>query len=172
MMANPEIEFLHKALRYDPSTGQFIHLQTGLGHKTGKIAGTHMRAPGKWTTYVQIQLRGKAYKAHRLAWLFSTGEWPTGCLDHVDGDGTNNRMSNLRLASNSQNMANRRKNVNTTSPYKGVCLVKKKQARPWLARIQKDKKRIELGYFSTAEEAFAAYQQAALTRFGEYARFE
>jgi hypothetical protein len=172
MMANPEIDYLRKALRFDPSTGQFIHLQTGSGHKTGKIAGTRMRQPGKWTTYVQIQLKGKAYKAHRLAWLFSTGEWPTGCLDHIDGDGTNNRIANLRLATNSLNMANRRKNVNSKSPYKGVRFVSKMKTRPWCARIQKDKRRVEVGYFSTAEEAFAAYQQAALTQFGDYARFE
>ena len=120
-----EEKYLYESLDYDPASGNLIHRLSGGRRKPGKIAGTKMRQPGKFTTYIQVQLNGKAYKGHRLAWFFTTGDWPTGHLDHIDGDGTNNRMSNLRLATNSQNMANRRRNTNSNSPYKGVCFIRK-----------------------------------------------
>jgi hypothetical protein len=158
--------FLRQALRYDPETGVFIHALPGGRKKPGKIAGTISHNHGN--SYRTLWIGNVTYRASRLAWFFTYDEWPQGQIDHINGDGLDNRIANLRLATNSQNMANRRHNRNSTSPYKGVSYVKKWGR--WVARIQKDKKRVEIGYFFTPEEAHAAYVAAAREAFGEFAR--
>lgn len=85
-------------------------------------------------------------------------------VDHINGDGLDNRRSNLRLCSLSENVFNRAANLNNTTGFKGVC----RKGDRWTARIGKEG--TYLGTFGTAEEAAAAYDQAASHRFGEYAR--
>lgn len=158
--------YLRQALHYDPETGAFIHLHPGGRKKPGKVAGTVTHSHGN--SYRKIWIRNVVYQASRLAWFFAYGEWPRGQIDHINGDGLDNRLANLRLATNSQNMANRRRNRNSTSPYKGVRYVKKWKC--WVARIQKDNNRVEFGGHTTPEEARDAYISAARERFGEFAR--
>ena len=67
-----------------------------------------------------ITVDGKRYRAHRLAWLYVYGAWPLGRLDHEDTDRQNNRIKNLRPASNAENLHNRGKQKNNTSGYKSV----------------------------------------------------
>lgn len=86
-------------------------------------------------------------------------------VDHKNGNGLDNRRENLRVATQAQNMANRRSNANSASSYKGVKLVN----RRWRARIKPDGKPIHLGYFDTAEEAARAYDWAAKRIYGEFA---
>src|SRR5690242_17796567 len=86
-------------------------------------------------------------------------------VDRINGDGLDNRRENLRLCTRDENMMNRRKNSNNSSGYKGVDRNKGK----WRAYIQVDKKWIHLGYFSTAEQAAHAYDNAAKKYFGEFA---
>lgn len=87
-------------------------------------------------------------------------------LDHIDGNGLNNQKSNLRLATISQNQANKTKYKNNTSGYKGVDLIKNR----WRACIQINKKQTYLGLFKTPTEAAAAYNNKAIELYGEYAR--
>lgn len=92
-------------------------------------------------------------------------------VDHIDGDHLNNQKENLRVCTNSQNQANRkrlkaRSKRKYTSIYKGVY----KSGRKWQAAISKDKNRINLGAFPTEQEAALAYNEAALFHFGEFAR--
>lgn len=113
----------------------------------------------------------------RRSFKNASGRWTTQCLhnflmgragiDHADGDGLNNRRSNLRPASKSQNGANRGKNSNNTSGFKGVS--PRKGSLPWMARIGHDGKSVYLGKFPTAEDAARAYNSAALELFGEFA---
>lgn len=91
-------------------------------------------------------------------------------VDHIDGDGLNNRRSNLRLATGSQNAGNQHRRITSTSGYKGVSWHKREQK--WTARIQLNHNPKWLGYFDTPEEAHAAYCEAAKLYFGEFARFE
>jgi hypothetical protein len=87
-------------------------------------------------------------------------------VDHIDGNGLNNRRGNLRLATAAQNARNRRV-ISGTSGFKGVHF--HKRDRRWRADIEVDRKTVCLGYFHTPEEAADAYDAAALEHFGEFA---
>ncbi len=91
-------------------------------------------------------------------------------VDHINGNGLDNRKSNLRNATAVQNGQNRRKIAKASSIYKGVCW--KKESKKWCARITVNKKRIQLGYFKNEKEASKAYNKAALKYFGEFAKIE
>ena len=106
----------------------------------------------------------RTLKAHHLVWYFTTGEWPALSMDHIDRNRANNSFSNLRLATKSQNMANRK---NWRNQYKGV--FKTPQGRGYAARIRKDGVATYLGYFKTPEEASKAYLAAAEKLHGQYA---
>lgn len=90
-------------------------------------------------------------------------------VDHINNNPLDNRRSNLRLATPSQNLGNRVRNKNNTSGYKGVTW--NKQTHRWKAAIQAQGKARHLGYFSTPEEAHEAYCKAAKELFGEFANF-
>lgn len=89
-------------------------------------------------------------------------------IDHADGNGLNNQRTNLRPASNGQNMHNRQGNLGHSSRYKGVTWNKRR--RGWIARITLDGNRHQLGCFATEEDAARAYDAAAVIAFGEFAR--
>ncbi len=111
---------------------------------------------------------GKMYKAHRLAWFYMTGEWPPDQIDHIDGDRDNNRLVNLRKATNAQNGANARLSKNNSSGFKGVSF--DTSVGRWRASIRRNRQLHYLGFFNTPEEAHAAYASAAVQLFGEFAR--
>ncbi len=89
-------------------------------------------------------------------------------VDHINGNGLDNRKKNLRNATRTQNMQNRRKIAKASSKHKGVCW--KKEAKKWCARITVNKKRIQLGYFRDEKMAAESYKTAAIKYFGEYAK--
>lgn len=91
-------------------------------------------------------------------------------VDHEDGDGLNNRRSNLRFATASQNQFNKRLNRNNTSGFKGVSYAAHAPGeKKWRAKITVERKYISLGYYLTPELAAAAYDKAAQRLFGEFA---
>lgn len=89
----------------------------------------------------------------------------TGNVDHKDRNRLNNQRNNLRIANQSQNIANSNRNGKSISGYKGVYPARRK----WMARIQVNYKFVNIGYFETAEEAARAYDKAARNFFGEFA---
>ena len=89
-------------------------------------------------------------------------------IDHINGNGLDNRKCNLRLVSHKNNSINRKINKNNSSGFKGVSF--KKDIHKWQSSIRVNYKIIYLGYFKTAKEGAIAYNQAALKYFGQYAR--
>jgi len=114
-----------------------------------------------------IGINKRLYRAHRLAWFHTYGAWPAGDLDHVNGNRADNRLTNLREASRSENCWNSRKSKNNTSGFKGVFW---SVARgKWYAQILVDYRTHNLGYFPTAEAAATAYAEAAARLHGKFA---
>ena len=152
----------HELLTYDPATGIFRwRVRRGAGVKAGDIAGTVDSAGRR-----NITVDNRRYRAHRLAFLYMTGEWPSGLVDHEDHDPDNNRWGNLREADQSQNQANAGLRVDNTTGAKGVTAIGGK----FMARIRHHGQRIHLGTFDTIREASAAYAEAAFALKGPFAR--
>lgn len=91
-------------------------------------------------------------------------------VDHINGNGLDNRRCNLRVCSHGENMRNRTMNRNNRSGYKGVYFDPDKNGRPWRAQIRANGRKHSLGRFDTAEQAYEAYQKAAERLHGEFAR--
>jgi hypothetical protein len=150
-------ERLRELLAYDPETGVFSWRVNRPRAAQGAPAGT---ADGRG--YIRIGVDGGIYRAHRLAWLYMTGQWPEEEVDHKDGDKANNRWANLRdvpRAANQQNL--RRPHKRGTSGALGVSA--HKATGKWRARLWKDGKCKSLGLYDTQEAAHAAYVEAKRT---------
>lgn len=111
--------------------GELLLYNQETGHLTWKISRKGRGCVAGWpagtlnhrrdTSYLAVTLHGKKHYAHRLAWILSHGEIPAGMhIDHIDGDGTNNRLSNLRLASRSVNQRNKKLGRNSRTGVAGV----------------------------------------------------
>lgn len=153
-------------LDYNPKTGVFTWLvNRGGTARAGTVAGT-----SDCLGYISISINGRRYKAGQLAFLWMTGRFPKKMADHEDTNPSNNKWSNLRKATRSQNGANRKKNKNNSAGYKGVSYSKRDQL--FNARIQKNGVSKWLGYFDSAIKAHEAYKIAARSKFKEFSRFE
>lgn len=125
----------------------------------GKIAGAKVTGPRSVTEYRQFELFGRAYKCHRVVWEMHNGEIPSGLIvDHIDGNGMNNKIENLRLVNSIDSMHNKPMQKNCISGVMGVCW--HKPAKKWQARINHKKQRIDLGRFDSFEEAVKARKAA------------
>lgn len=113
-----------------------------------------------------VMEQGVRRRVYLHRWLLEAQ--PGQIVDHIDGNKLNNRRSNLRLVTRSQNQANRRHNRNSRSRYKGVTWHKRRGM--WMARIQVRGRRITIGYFVDPLQAAYEYDAFARTFFGEYAR--
>lgn len=157
-------ELLRKLFHYDPATGVFTRLvSTTQSVKVGDTAGSLHH-----TGYLHIQINDHIYGAHRLAWVYSYGEFPPNHLDHINGDRADNRLCNLRLATHFQNTKNAKKRVDNTSGFKGVSFFPTRG--DWVARCQVDGKRTCVGHFKTPELAAEAYRSFAQEHHGEFFR--
>lgn len=153
-------ETLKRVLTYDPLTGEF--------RRHPKKHSRSVNSPGRIDKdgYRLIWVEGREYRAHRLAWLYVHGGWPPGLIDHINGSRSDNRIANLRAATQQQNQANKLK-TGGSSQYKGVHF--RKDVGKWSAMIRVDQKTRALGLFRTEEEAHGAYCAAAKDAFGEFA---
>lgn len=164
----PSQEYLKSVLDYNPETGVFlwkfrpdIHFPSNVRF-SGTPAGTT-----KLGGYLAININRNHYQAHRLAWVMIYGKEPPTHLDHINGDPSDNRISNIRLANYTENNRNKRCKIGRILP-KGV----KPNKKRFSARIVVLKKEIHLGTFDTPDEAHSVYMRAAKEHFGEFARFE
>lgn len=136
---------------YNKETGLLERKQRNGRMSAGSSVGT------KTYGYIQIQIDGVIHKAHRVIWLYVHGELPICDIDHINGIRDDNKISNLRLASRSDNMQNQRRSrlSNGTSQYLGVH--KHSKINKFVSQIKVDGKVLHLGCFNTDVDAYNAY---------------
>ena len=169
----PSVDAIRSAFDYAPETGVLTwrfhpawppHLNA---RWVGCEAGAIFRSP-KGRLYRRIGWAGRAYMAHRLAWVHFHGTQPAAQIDHRNNDGLDNRIDNLREATHGENRMNARTSRNNRLGIKGVTPFR----NGFRAAIRAYGKRIWLGDFPTAEEAASAYATAARRYHGTFARTE
>lgn len=143
MITNDELK---EILSYDGMTGVFKRFK----YSRSKMGST------TYDGYIQIKVKYKLYAASHLAWFYAYGVWPKEQIDHINGDTKDNRISNLREATQRENQSNRLCHrqghiVGTTFDT---------ARNKWRAQITIDKKAYNLGRFATQQEASDAYQRA------------
>jgi hypothetical protein len=146
-------ERLKQLVSYDPETGLFKNSAPRKKVRVGEVAGSLDKSNG----YIKLTIDRRHYFAHRLAFLFVTGAWPSGIVDHINGNRTDNKLANLRQVSRELNQQNMRKASKASAS--GLLGAFKKRDK-WESKIKVHGKAISLGAFDTAEQAHHAYVQA------------
>jgi len=154
-MIDPVIQRAREIFRYDPATGWLIRtVMTGSRGLVGSRVGSLQR-----DGYRHVMLDRKHYWEHRLIWAMETGTWPSE-IDHINGVPGDNRWANLREVTHTQNHRNKKRPANNTSGVVGVYWHSSNST--WVARIELNEKRANLGSFATFDEAVAARKAAEL----------
>lgn len=168
----PDIEVLRSFFTYDPVSGVVRWKQRVDKNRrwNTQFAGQEAGCIAE-RGYKQIRLNGRGLRYHRIAWALHFGSCPSDSLiDHANGDPSDNRIENLRLATTSDNGKNSRRKEGCPLP-RGVKRHRRSHSFEAQIRIT-PKQRISLGTFSSAELAHAAYCDAAIKYHGEFARFD
>lgn len=146
---------------YNPDTGILSVKSIRKGDRRSEIgseAGFESSVKNSKLKYRRTEIRSTSYKVHRIIYVMMTGEQPEN-IDHIDGNGLNNRWDNLRSVTRSENMRNCKQRTDNTSGVKGVSYYK--QTKRWLAKITNDEgKRMNLGYFKVKQDAINARMEA------------
>lgn len=163
------LEYLKDCLSYDCDTGIFVWNERPRSHFkyeklwldwnkrwSGKEAGWIEKSQSNTTktSYRKISINGENYKAHRLAWVFITGDWPTGMMDHINGDGLDNSRLNLRDVSNQENTKNQSRRKDNKSGITGVGW--QKAIGKWYANGRINDQLQHLGFYDNIFEAACA----------------
>lgn len=169
----PSPEVLRQLLSYDPETGKLFWKERPVSFFRDNARFTAEQMCRSWNNrFVGVEALatrdGKGYLAgtllcmkiyaHRAGWAIHYGYWPEHEIDHIDGDGEHNWLSNLREAHRSENQQNRKVSSNSTSGHMGVSYHIRN--RKWTARITVNNQTIRLGSFATPEMAAKAYKLA------------
>jgi len=184
----PSIDLLRQLLRYDPETGRLFWRERPLAMFRDSSYGATATRSAEWSAkkwnsrhagkeaftaddgggYRRGQIFGGLHRGHRVIWAVHFGVWPEHEIDHINGDKSDNRISNLRAATSSENAWNKSAYVNNTSGFKGVAWNEK--AGKWAANIKVFGVQKHIGYFDTPDEAHKAYCSAAAADHGDFAR--
>ena len=143
---------LVEILEYSAETGLF-KWKKKISNRCSDVVGTKTE-----NGYISIRINNKSYRAHRLAWLYVYKEMPNKFIDHINRVRDDNRIENLRLATQKQNNENRI-NTNKTTGIRGVFW--DKERNKFASCISQNNKTIALGRYNTLKEAETAYKQAA-----------
>ena len=159
-------EEIKSVLDYNPTTGVFTwKVRTSIRIEIGNVAGSFNKSNG----YLMIGYSNSKYLAHRLAWIYVYGDIPNGLLiDHIDTDKLNNRVSNLRACTQSENYKNVNIRSSNTSGYKGVSCHKetgKWRAEAWLNGVKHS-----LGLYLDKEDASKVYNDFCKLHHGDFYR--
>lgn len=146
---------LKEILHYDEITGQFTYVVSRGKFKSGDPAGTLLE-DGR----IDIHIDYKVNRAHRLAWLYVTGEWPKNEIDHKDGNPSNNAFSNLRDVTSTVNKQNQ-KVAKAGKKYSALLGAQWcKQSQKWKSSIKSCGKIIHIGFFDSEQAAHEGYVKA------------
>ena len=165
----PNLEYLQQMFYLDSTSDSGLRWRKAPSAwtKANSVAGIQRNKNHYWRVRWKYQGKTVDYMAHRIVYTLQRGSDPGGMfVDHVHNDKDNNKP--LRLVTKLQNAHNRNGRKNTSSIYKGVCLIK--ATGRWRATIRVDKQFKHIGVYTTQEEAALAYNTAALLHFGEFAR--
>lgn len=168
----PPPEVLRQLLRYEPETGAFYWLPRGgewFGGKGAPAEKACIRFNRQYAGcralhsiddkgYCYGEILQRKLKAHRVAWAHYHGAWPSGEVDHINGDRQDNRIVNLRDVSSAENSQNIKMSTRNTSGVFGVYW--NRQLQRWHARIRKNNQIHHLGYFDDIQAADAARRAA------------
>jgi hypothetical protein len=170
-MSEQSLILIREYFTYDPESGIVSYRKAPKYHEkyVGKEAGKI-----KPNTYKGVQTNqyrslvffNKDYLVHHIAWFLHHGSWPTEQIDHIDGNGINNKIKNLREATSAQNCQNRRQQPNESTGITGV--TKRRDCDRYQATIEAKRKYYHLGIFPTLEEAIEARRAAELKYHGAY----
>jgi hypothetical protein len=153
------VERLRSLFNYDQHIGVFTR-RVAVG-RHGRHKALHKAGTKQNFGYIVIAVDHRRYVAHRLAWLYVYGVWPSDDVDHINGDKSDNRIFNLRLATRAQNMQNVAKHKHNKSGAKGVSWMNTRSK--WRAYIFVGYKQIHLGLFSSFNRAVEARKLAEQT---------
>lgn len=146
---------IRQNLEYDKETGKLIWKSSRRRKLTGKEAGSPNR-----DGYILVRVAGVSTRAHRVAWFLYYGKWPENDIDHIDGNPSNNEISNLRDVPHRINLMNMRRHRD--GKLVGIKFRKKNTVNPWEAMIRLQGKQICIGSFPTQIDAHEAYIKVAL----------
>ena len=162
-MSKISIEVLRERFAYDPKTGVVTYATRCGNCLKGMRAGSVKSESG----YRIIKIGKKELREHRVIFVLMKGQWPTDCMDHINGDRTDNRWENLREATQTQNRWNGKGFSSRKARAKGVHFHQK--SGKWQAKIGFGGVMHQLGFFETHDEAAAARKKAACEMYGEFA---
>ena len=175
----PTPEELRQLLHYAPETGVFTWKERARdfcgddrirNSWNARYAGQPAFTMSEHQGYKVSRVLTASFKAHRVAWAMHYGAWPVEFIDHINGQRDDNRIVNLRLATKSENAMNRKRQIHNTSGFKGVSWDSScRGSKKWNAYIKVDGIKKNLGRFQCPKEAAAAYNAAAVARFGDFA---
>lgn len=159
------VETLRSLFIYDSETGVVSNrVQRATRARAGDEAGN--KTP---KGYRAVKVGGVSVLSHLVAWALYYGKFPDRSIDHINGVRDDNRITNLRLATHSENMQNCKTKKDNTSGFKGVHWGSAN--RKWIVRIQANGKRRHIGNFVDLNEAAQAYREAAKELHGVFANF-
>lgn len=150
-------ELVNDLFNYNECTGELFWAVNRRGHvRKGDKAGTKLKN-GCGKHYLTVKIAGKHSLVHRVCWLYFYGKEPNGCIDHINGDGLDNRIENLRVVSRSENQKNMKVSTRSSSGVMGVYW--EKRSKKWHVRIAKKgvtNKMSHVGYYSCFLDAVCA----------------
>lgn len=165
------IRELRLLVQYDPTSGDLFWRTRSsdmfpgksVAGRDGECSAWNKRYAGKpalnylnRSGYAVGSILGKSYRSHRVCWAIHHGYWPSE-IDHIDGNRSNNRISNLREVTRKQNSCNRKRRSDNTSGATGVRFSR----GTWKVRIHRNGRECHVGSFKSKEEAIAAWRKAA-----------
>lgn len=172
----PSVQYIQECFNYCPNSGVITwkvrpreHFPTQRGYSifNTKHAGNETGTIGKIGHKI-ITLNDTSYYAHILIWVLAHGRWPELTIDHKNRNPSDNRLVNLREATQPQQNANQGLRKNNSSGHAGVCWNNK--TNKWRAYITVNSKQINLGYYANKEDAIKARENAEIKYFGDFRR--